>query len=354
MEHVPVVIKVPFGEGKEDFSTSVLPSWTILQLKKHLEDTLPRKPRAEAQKLIFGGRILTDDHLLKDCIKSVPKGFPPVLHLVHSRSQEETPTQHAAPDVTESDGLRQRHVQQPAQEAPANTSSHVPPAWTPYQYGFGYNDQMVQEYQNYIQSYMHHMSQAMPGMMPMPFNTFGFPYQFPGPAAAQVTPAPAPHPPNRAPAVAVVRIHRAQVAHVPAVQEIGAEEVNAPGHRDVLDWMYISLRVLLFVLIIFLYSSTARFFSAFAIFALVLLFNTVRDFRRWRERTRQQQQQQPPAAPPVPGAAEGAVDPAMAGNNADRSIINVTPNQPAQGFWGGCVNFVSGLLASLVPDNNGV
>jgi hypothetical protein len=349
-----ITIKMPFSaEGKEEFSTKALLSWNVKQLKEHLEKTLSSNPAPDSQKLILSGRILQDQLLLKDCFKSVPKDCLPVLHLVCSRAVLESPCDNggvSTPDSTE--GLRHRNVsensqifvnpQVPSAEAPPNYSSPI----------FDQQAMMFQMYQNYMQQYMMGFGDAS-GAARFQLNT-GVPFPaFPQPflqhaapfAVPQFDPQPNHH---HHPIIAVVRGHnmaniQADRAGLPPVgvnPQINDDENN---HWDLLDWGYMILRVLLLLGLVFFYSSTTRFFSAFTMLALFLVFNTIRDFRRWRERYIRQQRQAPDAAPPA-GENPAAANPA-AGDAA--------PAQEEQhhGLISTVFNIVVGFVASLIPEN---
>lgn len=191
----------------------------------------------------------------------------------------------------------------------------------------------------------------------MPFTSVpGMPFQpafhqMYNPATPFTPLEPPPQPVHRHPVIAIMRGHH--IANLPGAlpanphQPVNIQlQENDQGNRDFLDWAYISMRLVLFLCIIYLYSSTSRFFSAFTMLALFLLFNTIRDFRRWRERhaRRQEAAQVPP--PPADGV-DAPVDDTTP--QADGVVLPMEQQQP--GLISTVVSIVTGFVTSLVPEN---
>lgn len=65
-----VVIKTPDG-AVGDIQIECVSNWDVARLKQSLTDIYPTHPEAQAQKLIFAGKLLTDDQLLSDAFRPV-------------------------------------------------------------------------------------------------------------------------------------------------------------------------------------------------------------------------------------------------------------------------------------------
>ncbi|XP_050356770.1 homocysteine-responsive endoplasmic reticulum-resident ubiquitin-like domain member 2 protein [Nymphalis io] len=200
-DNVTLIVKAP-NQQIEDQNIECESSWTVRQLKGHLAEVYPSKPKADEQKIIYSGQLLEDNAILKDVLRNYESQIAHTMHLVCSskRMQENTPEAH------KTDGLRQRNVttesaQRPAETTPrpemrqndqnhtvemqnyltsfVNNYGRVPP-YPNYNFGGGYlpvpNDpasmanhmlMMQQAYMQYMQQYAN-MRQAMAPDTPTP------------------------------------------------------------------------------------------------------------------------------------------------------------------------------------------
>ena len=138
-----------------------------------------------------------------------------------------------------------------------------------------------------------------------------------------------------------------------------ADGNHGGDQRDAFDYMYIGFRVLALLFAVYFSSSASRFFSAFTMLSVFLLFNTLRDFRRWRERqNRRNNPAEAPAANPqpvAPPADEGVIAPVNAENAGQEGAPPVAAvPEPEAGLLSTVLSLVVGFITSLVPDINGV
>jgi hypothetical protein len=338
----------------EDLKVECPLGWTVVQLKQHLQSVCPSKPDPSRQRLIYAGHCLDNGQTLRSVLKKTHDGMAAegqqVIHLVCP--QKDT--------FAQSSGLRYRHnVAGSAPSVPTSSTStsgapNVQPsqAYTPYNFSpMQYPQYMPQNaYEAYWISYQHYMNQMMAmmqqqqaqttaGFAPMPF----MPVNQPGNFFAQN----------------LVNANLPQ--EVPNMREADAGLNNVGGMRaaaaaadgeqpnDFLDIIYKSIRVGLFLLVLYLYSSVERFL-------FVLLFVCVMWFvqlRRERNNVRADANQRPANAdqqlrdnnnninddnnnhlPP-----EGVNNGAGMRTDQEQSAWNV--------FW----STVTSFFTSLVPEN---
>ncbi|KAH9407313.1 Homocysteine-responsive endoplasmic reticulum-resident ubiquitin-like domain member 1 protein [Tyrophagus putrescentiae] len=65
---VQLIIKAPSSKY-EDFKISCQLSWTIFELKTHISEEYPSKPKPSDQRLIYSGHLLKDEQHLRDIIE---------------------------------------------------------------------------------------------------------------------------------------------------------------------------------------------------------------------------------------------------------------------------------------------
>ncbi|XP_045455159.1 homocysteine-responsive endoplasmic reticulum-resident ubiquitin-like domain member 2 protein [Melitaea cinxia] len=247
-DNVTLIVKAP-NQQIEDQNIECQSSWTVRQLKGHLSEVYPSKPRADEQKIIYSGQLLEDNTILKDVLRNYESQIAHTMHLVCSSKRMQENTQ----ELPKTDGLRQRNVPEntprptettPRPEMRQNDQNHtvemqnylssfvnnygrVPP-YPNYNFGEGYlpipNDPasmanhmlMVQQaYMQYMQQYAN-MRQAMTDETPTP---------------PTETPAPQPQAP---------------------------EPEQEEGARDWLDHLYAASRFAILLSLFCLYGSPAR------------------------------------------------------------------------------------------------
>uniref|UniRef100_A0A0N4ZEW5 Ubiquitin-like domain-containing protein n=1 Tax=Parastrongyloides trichosuri TaxID=131310 RepID=A0A0N4ZEW5_PARTI len=69
METVEFTIRSAF-QAFEDHKVKCSLEWTVLDMKRHLEETCPIKPEASKQRLIFSGKCLQDSQTLREILMS--------------------------------------------------------------------------------------------------------------------------------------------------------------------------------------------------------------------------------------------------------------------------------------------
>ncbi|KAL5278909.1 HERPUD1 family protein [Megaselia abdita] len=255
--------------------------WSVKQLKEQITEKYPFKLQIEDQKLIYSGKLLTDDLILKDILRcfddpEINKQQKHIFHLVYSsKTRQPVPTPNKsttspntttepATTIAASVGLRQRNVQQTTDPLVTASSSNAAnmfnfpggPAGPQYFMAqqMAMHNWMQQVYWQYMNQYMNSTNTSenrpqgpqfipqnfIPQMPAMPY----FPAANFQPQPASQAPQPEPQPQVPAPAQPQPRFPN-------IVQE---EQEN----RDWLDIFYLGCRLMLFIMLIYFYSSATR------------------------------------------------------------------------------------------------
>ncbi|XP_047539308.1 homocysteine-responsive endoplasmic reticulum-resident ubiquitin-like domain member 2 protein [Vanessa atalanta] len=162
-DNVTLIVKAP-NQQIDDQNIECESSWTVRQLKGHLSEVYPSKPKADEQKIIYSGQLLEDNAILKDVLRNYESQIAHTMHLVCSskRMQENTP------EVPKTDGLRQRNVTTENSQRPAETTPRPE---------MRQNDQNhTVEMQNYLTSFVNNYGRVPPypnynfgeGYLPVP------------------------------------------------------------------------------------------------------------------------------------------------------------------------------------------
>ncbi|OQV23472.1 hypothetical protein BV898_02591 [Hypsibius exemplaris] len=364
-----VLVKTPLSaDGKEDLTVEIPASWTVRQLKQRLSEVLPKKTNPDDQRLIFSGSLLADGRLLKECFRSVEPGSCPVVHLVCKPAASIPSPMASIPEVeTLSEGLHHRNVPQSATSA-AYVNPWMAPAAS-MNFDPNHMAQYYQNYQAYLQQYMysqyHHLNPAMLHHHQAPHFPHLLHNMTPGQAnLLQMNPQPAGFGDAQH-----IHNHNGRAPEAPAARDPqvvvnahGGAENDAGDQRDAFDYVYIGFRLCALLFVVYLSSSATRFFSVFTMLSVFLFFNTLRDFRRWRERQlRRNAEAAAAAAAPVVPPAERAVPVAGEGAGAGENVQNVAqpgeappPAEPEAGLLTTVLSLVVGFITSLVPDLNGI
>ncbi|CAH0714833.1 unnamed protein product, partial [Brenthis ino] len=101
-DNVTLIVKAP-NQQIGDQNIECQTSWTVRQLKGHLSEVYPNKPKADEQKIIYSGQLLDDNSILKDVLRHYDSQITHTMHLVCSSKRMQEPD-------TKTDGLRQRNV----------------------------------------------------------------------------------------------------------------------------------------------------------------------------------------------------------------------------------------------------
>ncbi|KAF5297908.1 hypothetical protein FQA39_LY11893 [Lamprigera yunnana] len=244
MEAIPVtlIVKAP-NQQIEDQTIKCELSWTINKLKQHLSEVYPSKPPKHEQKLIYSGQLLQDSVILGDILRQYDGQETHTVHLVCATKRNTfvrtvpptriTPTMPDAttsPQVTPTNNNSERRI-------PHLQWDNVTPAGA-NQYAM----QMAWMQHVYMQYMTHYMNVNINGGI----NTNPVPQETPNgevPEAdnAQVEPAQQPRDPEN-------------------------------PDRDWLDAFYIFTRAVIFISILYFYSSLIRFVFVLGIGFVIYLY----------------------------------------------------------------------------------
>lgn len=362
-----IIVKTPLStDGKDDFTMDIQSNWTVRQLKDSVARDSLTKPKVDDMKLIFSGCILSDHAFLRDCFRSVAPGTCPVVHLVCKPISPVIPSVAASTSASNpQEDLRRRDVPLAVPAAQPGGSD----AWTPQAaaalptYDQAYMAQYYQNYQAYVAQYMY--SQMVMNSAMAPDVSFAhLPNGTPGGIGANIIRMNQPGGFGVANHAGVAEMQAGPGAGGAGHQQVvmnaqgGAAIVEGEGEqRDAFDMAYMGFRLVALLCAIYFSSSTSRFFSAFTMLSIFLLFNTIRDFRRWRERhmRRNAEAGQEPMGNPVP--VDGQVGgQALPGEPHAENAASAVPEPVAvePGLFSTVFTLVAGFFTSLVPDINNV
>ncbi|ROL43313.1 Homocysteine-responsive endoplasmic reticulum-resident ubiquitin-like domain member 1 protein [Anabarilius grahami] len=391
-ETMSLVIKTPNQFHGDQLIEGVRVDWTVKDLKCHLSKVYPNNPAEKDQRLIYSGKLLQDNMLVRDVFSKVPSDTKPTLHLVcavrpqlgarpkvtstQQPSSQPSPLtasqslESPGPSVTSlpsTDGLRQRgHAAWPGTSADTSmpvTAAMTHPAFPTYSL---YSPQQLlwlqQMYaRQYYMQYHAAMTAAASAPMAAPAAASSLPV---GPHQAAVPAAL----PNQGP---INNLPANQNAPGPAfINPEGANQnlrMNAQGgpvmedeedmNRDWLDWVYTASRLGVFLTIVYYYSSMSRFILVMS--SLVIMYLHTAGWFPFRRRPQARPHNQPapeviqnqqnqneqrhPEPVPPPAEVEDAevVEPAM-------TAVPVPPVRPHL-LWTAWV-FFKAFFASLVPE----
>jgi hypothetical protein len=408
------------NQANEDLKIDEAKSdWTVRQLKIYLSNVHPSKPAPERQRIVFAGQLLRDEARLNDYFQrydnadasAVGKSSEPyVLHLVYTASVEDSVAaaqrRQAANKETE---IRQRKaatstttsppiIEQPNLSSSPNVanSSYSPTYWPwmaagqqqmamggaapdvandwirqQQQMHAAMNMMMSQWYGQYMQAAYGAPAGFFPVQQPygqqanIGFGNIGGGQQQPGQLAEPIGQQ--------------LEAPRAQVPQQQAMNAQGglapADDEDDPRNRDWLDYIYMTCRAGLLLMILYFYSSIERFI--FVVLCCTLMYGLQAGW--FGRRGQQQQNEQPPrnvgavqVAPQVvqnaqvPPLNNQAIDGGAAGGGDERPEgvqevqdrptppRNVEPPEMAMTawnvFWTTCWTFISSFFASLVPE----
>lgn len=232
METLPVtlIVKAP-NQQIEDQTIQCEPSWTIHKLKQHLSEVYPSKPPKHEQKLIYSGKLLSDSVVLKDVLRQYEGQDTHTVHLVCSPKEGQP-------------GSNNVEAPKNIPESSNNTSNQQEPVnqqqWY-NQHQYNYNPQNMEQYTMHVlmmqQAYMHYMAQYMA-------TQYGQRPQLPNMQLQQQN-----VPQQQVRDEAPVNAQPPQAA---------AAARDADRDRDWLDMFYMLSRVMIFISIVYFYSSPIR------------------------------------------------------------------------------------------------
>lgn len=318
-ESISLVIKTPNQAHGDQLIQDVNVNWTVKDLKTHLANVYPSKPAERDQKLIYSGKLLSDQLHLKEVLR-MTDGVP-ALHLVlafkpsqlgarpkvrqaeQQQSSQSLVTEPSAPSVpSASSNIRQRGHSVPtvptatdtgfSTSTPRTTAEVMNPANFP-NYSLYSPQQLMWLQHMYARQYYMQYQAAMAAAASAPVTT---------PITAQQPAVTAAALPNQAP---IDNLPANQNAPDPAfINPEGANQnlrMNAQGgavmedeedvERDWLDWVYTASRAAVFLSIVYFYSNLTRFVLVMS--SLLLMYLHTAGWFPFRHRAQAQPPNQP-------------------------------------------------------------
>ncbi|XP_026748524.2 homocysteine-responsive endoplasmic reticulum-resident ubiquitin-like domain member 2 protein [Galleria mellonella] len=369
-DSVTLIVKAP-NQQIEDQNIECQSSWTVAQLKGHLSEVYPSKPRTDQQKIIYSGQLLEDKTVLKDILRTYESQIVHTMHLVCTPKRKMAEPQ--KPEQS-TEGLRHRTV-------PENRENTERPAETASRPETRQNDQNhTVEMQNYLSSFVNNYGRVPPypnynfgeGYLPVPNDPallanhmmmmqqayLQYMQQYANmwqasTAAPAAPPTPAPPPP-------------------PAPAPRGAppdDADDALAPRDWLDHLYSASRMAILFSLIYLYGSPARLLLVLLLAAAGYLHQIgfFRDFQINQDQIQANRRNEPPAAnqaeaAPQAAAGQGDGEPEAAGEAPPppqpQPQPTTAPQQAAadngnnQSLLAVTWMIFTSFFASLIPDAN--
>ncbi|XP_065169186.1 homocysteine-responsive endoplasmic reticulum-resident ubiquitin-like domain member 2 protein isoform X1 [Atheta coriaria] len=322
---VTLIVKAP-NQQIEDQTVQCELTWTINMLKQHLSEVYPSKPPKNEQKLIYSGKLLNDGVVLKDILRQyegqdthtvhlvcTPKFSPKTTRITPATTPAEQPAvenlvnnarptvaDHRVPNMQWYDNMQFNNVQPNVQPAPNMDPQMM---------------QMMMMQQAFMQAYY---TQYQYMNMNFRQNYTNQPQDVPGEAPVAQPQPPAP----------------------PAAANLPRD--NPELNRDWLDVFYMLSRTMIFISIVYFYSSPVRCVVVVAL-AFSLYLYQIGFFRNVNINNNNIVAGDPVAAAAGGGgAADAQPAPAAAGNDAQDVL------QPTRLMilW----TFFTTFFASLLPE----
>jgi len=293
MNIVKVKVKSP-SASIDDLTLDCGLDWTVNRLKKAISTQYPGHPSPQGQKLVYAGKLLSDDDsLLGDILRLDDECAVYTIHIVCKCPV--VPSQPAPPPQLR---RRTQEAAGPSDSvATTNTTQAAAPTVAGWQGGFmpgtvatnadELNLQQMawlqQMYGQYLTQYMQYMQAAggMPQAFVMPENMAGIEAVAQGATGGAAEPggvqgawpggAPAAAPQQNAPRNPPVVMNAGGGGMMNGDME-EEEEEGMGRNRDLLDWFYVMSRVLVLFSIVYFYSSFARFALVTGLGFLVYLY----------------------------------------------------------------------------------
>jgi len=222
--------------------------WRVMRVKEEISNRLAGKPHPTAQKLVYAGKMLEDGDRLADFIRFQDECSVYTLHLVCSVNE------------LEADRLELRHRKVARDQTGADESrtsvlnSGELNSWTQYlqlsnqsqvsEYDPQQMAAMQEMYTQYLSQYMMYMQTGTPVPQPDIQGVRNETEPGEGGRGAQV------------------------VMNAGGGGQAFQDQDEPGGNRDMLDWLYISIRILILLSVVYFYSS----FSRFMLVAIICLF----------------------------------------------------------------------------------
>ncbi|KAF5280323.1 hypothetical protein FQR65_LT03132 [Abscondita terminalis] len=238
---VTLIVKAP-NQQIEDQTIKCELSWTINKLKQHLSEVYPSRPPKHEQKLIYSGQLLHDTVVLGDVLRQYDGQQTHTVHLVCT-SRQNSP-KHQTPPTRITQNMPDASTSPEVTSTHNNSEQSIPNLqWdnaTPVDVN-QYAMQMAWMQHIYMQYMTHYMNLNGNGGI----NTNAIPQETAGdaPEAQEAQP-------------------------VPVQQQRDPENPD----RDWLDVFYILTRALIFISIVYFYSSLLRFFFVLCMGFVIYLY----------------------------------------------------------------------------------
>jgi len=313
-ETVELNIRSPVS-SLEDLRIVCPLEWRVSRVKEKISELFPGNPPPKGQKLVYAGKLLEDQERLQEFIRFQDECSIYTIHLVCKMLQSNS---------NESQ-LRRRKPEQsiPTTEETTQGANHIN-SWAQYlQFSnqMQFSEDNMQQMAAMQEMYTQYLSQYMQYMQ---------------------TGAPVPQPDIQG----VRNEGEREGARAPIVMNAGAgaggqafqEEEEPAGNRDMLDWLYISVRILILLSVVYFYSS----FSRFALVAIIFLVLYSFQVGFWqgdnRDRDNIQQEVNNIRDPQQPSQEDLAAAP----QQQQPSLLNVVST------------FLATFFTSIIPEQNQV
>ncbi|KAK9498125.1 hypothetical protein O3M35_004003 [Rhynocoris fuscipes] len=242
--------------------------WSVSELKEHLFKEYPTHPKPESQKLIYSGKLLSDNMILRDVLKTFGGHEYNTIHLVCSlRESYRARAQVPAPPLVKP----VRTTPEPSFISNSPTNNFVPsvsniPRSVPNR-EWQANRITNEDIERYMIMVQQAYTEYIANFLNAQTNRYG------NEREAEIEEIPPVEP----------DLHN----NIPQPNnnnnvEREAEDDGA-GQRDWLEWIYIITRLMVLFSVVYFYSSPLRFFVVMTM--ALLLFNM--DVERWRRRNEQ-------------------------------------------------------------------
>lgn len=396
MDTLPItlIVKAP-NQLIEDQTIQCESTWSVKRLKEHLSHVYPSKPSPNDQKLIYSGHLLNDTVVLKDILREY--GGPKCIYTLHLVCTPKHVQKIATTPVTRNNlvpELTNENPPMPIPNDPALTmilNERVPNL--NYHNTGHYNYQfmvMQQAYVQYMQHYMNiaHLQQfgvPLPGLSGLNLineynNRFNQPglealrYRYNAAVPGDVENFGA----NVGPAEGAVPLNVGAdniVVHFEQLQQLAARNQDAPAdleqppaqvqqlrgiglnddhdHRDWLEHFYMVCRIMIFISIVYFYSSATRFivvlFTAVCLYLYQIGFFRNININNNDINANQRRPRDDIAAGEIAGLARAPGVP-LAADIAGTDFEYTRPHQRVPSRLTVVWTFVTTFLASLLPE----
>ncbi|RWS01892.1 homocysteine-responsive endoplasmic reticulum-resident ubiquitin-like domain member 2 protein isoform X2 [Dinothrombium tinctorium] len=279
---IKLIVKAP-NQKFDDQTVNCNLDWSVLQLKEHLSKVYPLKPRVEDQRLIYSGHMLKNEQTLRNILEPKIDDITFTVHLVCSQKHDVSKSSSNSSTTTTTTTVGNEDQHQRDEETQNLFNSNVSAlgmqwnnmtamqtAFAPYMPTVN-PEQMMQQMAMMQQMYIQYMAQY--------FNQTGtnLPENMPilNPATNQTPPMTGEtvqadtNTAQRIPPEA----QQQQVQRMDAAPAgVAVDDDEDARNRDWLDWFYWFSRSIVFISILYFYSSFSRFVLVIGFGLLMYLY----------------------------------------------------------------------------------